>query len=96
LAILALLQHRDYYGGELVAGLADYPGLDATSGTIYPILKRLAKAGRLDTRWEESPAGPPRKYYVLTTSGRAQLTSLAADWHELHTALNSILSKEQS
>ncbi len=96
LAILALVSRRDYYGGELVEALAHYPGLDATSGTIYPILKRLAKAGHLATRWEESPAGPPRKYYSFTASGRAQLVALAAEWRELQTALNSILDEETS
>lgn len=96
LAVLALLARRDYYGGELVAELADRPGLDTSSGTIYPILKRLARAGHLATRWEESPAGPPRKYYQLTATGHAQLASLAADWYEIQDALNSLLSHSTS
>ncbi|MDP9805896.1 PadR family transcriptional regulator PadR [Trueperella bonasi] len=94
LAILTLLARRDYYGGELVNALAEYHGLDSSSGTVYPILKRLAKARHLSTRWEESPAGPPRKYYTLTDSGRKHLHSLTANWHALQAALNAILSKD--
>lgn len=41
------------------------------SGTLYPILMRLAEVGWLETKWEppETPGRPPRHVYRLTTSG---------------------------
>ncbi len=40
------------------------------SGTLYPILMRLAEAGALETRWEEAePGRPPRHMYRLTGGG---------------------------
>jgi DNA-binding PadR family transcriptional regulator len=40
------------------------------SGTLYPILMRLADAGLLDARWEANEAGkPPRHLYRLTADG---------------------------
>jgi len=40
------------------------------SGTLYPILMRLAEHKLLETRWETSEAGkPPRHMYRLTASG---------------------------
>lgn len=40
------------------------------SGTLYPILVRLAEHGWLETRWETTEVGrPPRHMYRLTTSG---------------------------
>src|SRR5262252_7337812 len=44
------------------------------SGTLYPILVRLADRGYLDTRWEEEqPQGRPRRHlYRLTTLGVAR------------------------
>ena len=41
------------------------------SGTLYPILIRLADRGLVESRWEdEQPAGRPRRHlYRLTTSG---------------------------
>lgn len=42
------------------------------SGTLYPILMRLAAKSLLETHWEEAeaPGRPPRHMYRLTTSGR--------------------------
>jgi DNA-binding PadR family transcriptional regulator len=40
------------------------------SGTLYPILMRLADRALLETRWEIAEAGkPPRHMYRLTTTG---------------------------
>lgn len=40
------------------------------SGTLYPILMRLADRALLETRWETTEAGkPPRHMYRLTVSG---------------------------
>jgi DNA-binding PadR family transcriptional regulator len=41
------------------------------SGTLYPILIRLAERGWLETRWapSERPGRPPRHTYRLTAEG---------------------------
>jgi DNA-binding PadR family transcriptional regulator len=40
------------------------------SGTLYPILMRLAEHKLLQTRWDAPEAGkPPRHMYKLTASG---------------------------
>ena len=43
------------------------------SGTLYPLLMRLADQGLLEADWRESPqpGRPPRHVYRLTASGRA-------------------------
>ncbi|GAB3150255.1 hypothetical protein GCM10027290_37590 [Micromonospora sonneratiae] len=43
------------------------------SGTLYPILMRLADRDLLETRWEEAakPGRPPRHTYRLTADGAA-------------------------
>lgn len=45
---------------------------DLSSGTLYPLLARLAEDGWLESRWEESehPGKPPRQMYRLTATGR--------------------------
>ncbi|HEX6754544.1 MAG TPA: PadR family transcriptional regulator [Mycobacteriales bacterium] len=51
------------------------------SGTLYPILIRLADQGLVEASWEaEQPAGRPRRHlYRLTADGLAQArTALAA------------------
>lgn len=40
------------------------------SGTLYPILMRLAEHGLLETNWETAAVGrPPRHMYKLTQDG---------------------------
>ena len=57
--------------------------LSVVEGTLYPILTRQKNAGLLTYRWEESPQGPPRKYYTLTDKGREYLATLDEAWDEL-------------
>ena len=62
-------------------GLHGYALMKASglaSGTLYPILARLAERGWLEKTWEtgEDVAGPPRRIYTLTSLGRAQFESL--------------------
>jgi DNA-binding PadR family transcriptional regulator len=67
--LAALLEAPDvwHYGYDLSRRL----GL--RSGTLYPILVRLAERGTLETRWTEPErtGRPPRHTYRLTADGRA-------------------------
>jgi DNA-binding PadR family transcriptional regulator len=51
------------------------------SGTLYPILVRLADRGHLETRWEEEqPQGRPRRHlYRLTAGGAAWARATLAE-----------------
>lgn len=91
LAILALLDGGELYGAEIVERLSVLPGIAVTSGTVYPLLSRLNKAGLVDTVWRESPVGPPRKYYRLSGAGRSDLDGMAASWRGLSAAIDSLL-----
>jgi PadR family transcriptional regulator len=50
------------------------------SGTLYPILIRLAERGLLESSWEEEqPAGRPRRHlYRLTADGLAASAAASA------------------
>ena len=56
-------------------------------GTLYPLLSKMRRDGLLDYEWQESDAGPPRKYYELTARGRAQLAELNDYWKLLNTTV---------
>ena len=51
------------------------------SGTLYPLLMRLADQGILETDWQpaERPGAPPRHVYRLTSAGTAAARALTAD-----------------
>ena len=69
LAVLATIARGETYGYRIVEQLGGLEGLELTESTVYPVLTRLARDGFLAIRTEPSPAGPPRRYYRLTTDG---------------------------
>jgi PadR family transcriptional regulator, regulatory protein PadR len=89
--VLALLQEEELYGFELIRRLELAEGLVTSEGTIYPLLARLRRTGWVATRWQESPSGPPRKYYSVTTAGRGALKYFKAEWENFSRAVNEIL-----
>ena len=91
--ILSILQHGDAYTSEIISTLKSSEMI-VVEGTIYPLLTRLKNSGLLSYRWEESTSGPPRKYYVLTESGKLFLKELDTTWSNLKTAVNQITSKK--
>lgn len=89
--ILALLEDGASYGYEIVTRLAAAPLLAAGEGTIYPLLRRLRRDGRVATFWRESEAGPPRQYYELTADGRAHAHDLRRQWRNLVEQVRQLL-----
>lgn len=91
LAVLGLLAQQPRYGSQLVDDLAAHPALAISAGTVYPLLARLARSDLVRTTWQESPSGPPRKYYALSDAGRAQLHAMTVAFDSVATALRSVL-----
>ncbi len=89
--MLALLVNEERYGYQIAQGLTETAGLAVGEGTIYPLLSRLQREGLVESRWRESPAGPPRKYYRLTPTGRAVLAAKALAWEQFRRAVDGIL-----
>jgi PadR family transcriptional regulator PadR len=91
--VMALLQERRRYGYELVQELSEMDGLLTSEGTIYPLLSRLRRDRLVETEWQESPGGPPRKYYALTKEGERALGAFMREWRSFSASVNEILSK---
>ena len=89
--VLALLADEERYGFELVQKLADEDALVTTEGTLYPLLGRLRREGAVETRWRESPAGPPRRYYRLSPAGRKSLAAFVDEWSGFRASVDAIL-----
>lgn len=87
--ILAILSREDSYAPKIIAELKAAEMI-VVEGTLYPILTRQKNAGLLTYRWEESPQGPPRKYYTLTEKGREYLAALDEAWDELVKQIGTI------
>ena len=87
--ILSILSREDSYAPKIIAELKAAQMI-VVEGTLYPILTRQKNQGLLTYRWEESPQGPPRKYYMLTEAGRQQLALLDEAWNEMVEQINII------
>ncbi|HEX7739447.1 MAG TPA: PadR family transcriptional regulator [Marmoricola sp.] len=92
--VLALLGDEERYGYDLVTELSD-AGLVASEGTIYPLLSRLRKEELVATSWQESPSGPPRRYYRLTARGRRALGTFQDSWRDFTHSVDQILEGRQ-
>jgi PadR family transcriptional regulator PadR len=84
--VLRIVSADKVYAADMLQRLA---GTDFATqeGTLYPLLSRMRRDGLLDYEWQESDAGPPRKYYRLTPAGRAQLAELNEYWKYINTTI---------
>jgi len=97
LAILALLERRDSYGLQLLEAVRGREGLGLSDGTIYPLLNRLQKEGKISALWVEDPgASHPRKYYRLTGDGRALLQAMKSEWSAFRRNLTDLIEGERT
>ena len=90
--VLLLLSRNDAYVSEIIARMKE-AHLIVVEGTLYPILTRLKNDGLLSYRWEESPSGPPRKYYSLTPLGSQFLGELHRSWNEIQQTVTHIINE---
>lgn len=94
--VMALIRDVPRYGFDLVRELSEAEGLLTSEGTIYPLLSRLRKEGLVTTSWQESESGPPRRYYALTTDGRAALDRFVQDWTRFRDGVDRVLGVARS
>ena len=87
--ILCILSRKEAYASSILEDLKAANML-VVEGTLYPLLIRQKHQGLLSYRWEESTQGPPRKYYVITEKGRAQLSEMDAAWQELVNSIDTL------
>jgi PadR family transcriptional regulator PadR len=91
--VLSLLADEERYGFDLVRGLSELDGMVTSEGTIYPLLSRLRRDGLVQSTWQESPSGPPRRYYRLTTAGRAALEAFRFEWRRFRDAVDHFVER---
>ncbi len=82
--VLLLLNRTRAYPSDIINNLSE-ASLIVVEGTLYTLLNRLRKEGKLGYEWEESPKGPPRKYYFITPLGKETLREMSQAWDEIVT-----------
>lgn len=87
--ILLILKQGPAYATEILEALKS-ADLLVVEGTLYPLLSRLKNAGVLVHQWQESPSGPPRKYFSITAEGETLLEGLEKEWSCIANTVNNL------
>jgi PadR family transcriptional regulator PadR len=90
--VLAILAERDSYGYAILQRVREVSqgSMEWTDGMLYPVLHRLERLGYVEAHWETAETGRKRKYYRITSSGRAQLLEEQRQWQAVNETLRGI------
>ena len=90
--VLAVLEHEPRHGYAIMEALQERSGgaLDLPTGTLYPALRRLERAGYVRSEWS-TVAGRKRRTYRLTAAGRRTLAGERSDWRDFATVIENVL-----
>ena len=86
--ILAIINREDSYGYEISQTIK--LAANIKESTLYPILKKLEKAGYMTT-YSQEYQGRNRKYYSITSEGKEQLEFLNKEWLTYKETLDGIV-----
>src|ERR687894_242370 len=89
---LGILAEEDSYGYAILQRVRELSGghMEWTDGMLYPVLHRLQRLGHVEARWEVAESGRRRKYYRITSLGRAQLAEERRQWQAVDATLRGI------
>ena len=90
--VLALVKREDQYGYSFTQKMQEV--MDISESTLYPVLRRLKKAGLLET-YDQPFQGRNRRYYRITEEGLRQLDQYHDDWIEFRRVIETLTKEEQ-
>jgi len=91
-AVLAVLDHEDGYGYDVVRRLRSAGLDDVGDASVYGTLRRLYSAGALTSYVVPSDEGPHRKYYGINTKGKATLADSSRTWLAFADTMSGLLA----
>lgn len=80
--ILAQLVHGDSYGYSINRAIQEITGgqYELKEATLYTAFRRLEQSGLIVSYWGDENTGARRRYYSITSAGRAYYESLIREW----------------
>ena len=90
--LLAALEPGPRHGYAIMEALRAGSGgqFDLPTGTIYPALRRLERAGLIHGTWTET-GGRRRRVYQLTPAGQRALDAERGTWRQFSAAVTALL-----
>lgn len=86
--VLGVLERGDAYGYSLTQRMKAV--VDLSESTLYPVLRRLQQSGCL-TVYDRPYQGRNRRYYAITTAGRALLAGYREEWARYRAQIETLL-----
>lgn len=95
--LLASLEPGPRHGYAIMEALRAGSGgqFDLPTGTIYPALRRLERAGLVEAAWSVA-GGRRRRIYQLTPAGARTLAAERGTWREFSAAVTRLLEPAAS
>jgi PadR family transcriptional regulator, regulatory protein PadR len=91
--LLLLLREGEAHGYELLEPVESF-GFDRSDpGALYRALRRLEREGLVESVWERSDSGPPRRVYAITDAGIEELDRRATDLAEGERRIDAFLDR---
>ncbi len=89
--VLAILADSESYGYAIIRKVHDLSqgDLEWSDGMLYPVLHWLEENDYVRARWRVAETGRRRRYYSITSRGRAQLAEERRQWQAVDAALRS-------
>jgi len=90
--ILSVLEGEPLHGYAVMEALQQRSGgeLDLPTGTLYPALRRLERAGYLRSEWS-TVGGRRRRTYRLTATGKRMLADERTEWRAFAALVDDVL-----
>jgi transcriptional regulator len=90
--ILSVLEAEPLHGYAVMEALQQRSGgeLDLPTGTLYPALRRLERAGYLGSEWS-TVGGRRRRTYRLTATGKRMLADERSEWQAFIALVDGVL-----
>lgn len=88
--ILRLIYEKDRYGYEISKEISLRTGeqFQIKEASLYAVFQRLEKKGIIESYFGEVSHGGKRRYYRITTLGRAYFKELVEEWQETKEIIN--------
>ena len=90
--VLEILSRGRMYGYELSEALEQRSKgvLSLGRGTLYPLLYNLEAKGLVAAEWEETEGKRKRRYYSITSKGKAELAAQKEQWMALQQGVGMV------
>jgi PadR family transcriptional regulator PadR len=87
--LLKIIAAEQVYVADILKQLSETE-FATQEGTLYPLLSKMRRDKLVDYEWQESEAGPPRKYYELTAKGQERLREASEYWQKLNGTVQNL------